>query len=788
MASDGAKARLTQLWQWPLLLVSLALFGYASYLFINPQPGLTVAQRIDAAHRLIRFDRPQAGIEQLNNLLTSEKLAPTDESQVHAYLAEGLDQILQHQELSSYRRQLIEQTHLAMEEGFKPDAEVYRRLGESYEKLGKTDEALDNYRRAMALDHARALNQQRKLIDLQMASGDGGAAGASLDEYLKDKTLANSERAWALGEKAQILIDRGEYDDARPLIDQSLRLEPDDKITQGVGNYRLGLIAYKTRDIANAERLLRLARNEWKSDYPLDSQAAWMLGKIREQLADPREAEAFFQSVIVNDPEASAAPECLLGRGVARIDLGNDDAGLSDLHTVVADAGAGKKIDKAAAAAEMRKAAATLADRSNYEGALECLADEQALESNPAADFYNTLATYFEKRADQLEAAGDSPNPDSSTSAAAEKIQRQQKIDDLLVRAGDSNLACSRALTVPDDRGHAESMWKAVNLYDRAGSLRSAIAALELFVAERPQDGQAPEALLRLGRTYAAAGDFDKAIDTLDRIQFRYPQSLAAPKAAIPLAQAYIAKGPDSYPQAEKTLLSVVENNPIVTPEAQEFRDALFELGQLYYRGGRYEEAVGRLREMSQRYPNEPRNGQVLFLIADSYRKSAGLLAAAASPTTAPADSTSLASAAEAVTARRDRLAKARVAFDADIDEYTQNSPVTDLDRLYLKLSHFYRADCVYDLGNYQEAIKLYDAATLRYQDDPAALGAYVQIVNAYYALGKPAEARTANERAKWLLQHIPPEAFNNGTFAMPKEYWDQWLKWTGNVGMYANR
>jgi TolA-binding protein len=440
----------------------------------------------------------------------------------------------------------------------------------------------------------------------------------------------------------------------------------------------------------------------------------------------------------------------------------------------------------------MRAAAAAMASRSNYEGALEALADEQALEPKPAADFYNILAAYFEKRADQLqEAGGTSSSTGSPDEQAAEKLRLQQKISDLLIRAGDANLACSRALTVPNDRGHAESMWKAVNLYDRAGSLPSAIAALELFVAERPDDGQAPEALLRLGRTYEAAGDFDKAISTLDRIQFRYPQSLAAPKAAIPLAEAYVAKGPDSYPMAEKALLSVVENNPIVTPEAQEFRDALFELGQLYYRSGRYEEAVGRLREMSERYPNEPRMGQVLFLIADSYRKSAALLAASANPTTAPsamAAAAAAAAVAEAATARHDRLTRARLAYDADINEYTQDPPLTDLDKMYLKLSYFYRADCVYNLGNYDEAIKLYDQATLRYQNDPAALGAYVQIVNAYCALGKPAEARTANERAKWLLQHIPASAFNNGTFAMPKEYWDQWLKWTTQVGMYANQ
>jgi tetratricopeptide (TPR) repeat protein len=91
----------------------------------------------------------------------------------------------------------------------------------------------------------------------------------------------------------------------------------------------------------------------------------------------------------------------------------------------------------------------------------------------------------------------------------------------------------------------------------------------------------------------------------------------------------------------------------------------------------------------------------------------------------------------------------------------------------------------VYDLGDYQEAINLYDAAAFRYQDDPSALAAYMQIVNAYCAMGKVQEAKTATERAKWLLTRIPPDAFDRGTFAMPKEYWQQWLKWATDAGMW---
>jgi hypothetical protein len=51
--------------------------------------------------------------------------------------------------------------------------------------------------------------------------------------------------------------------------------------------------------------------------------------------------------------------------------------------------------------------------------------------------------------------------------------------------------------------------------------------------------------------------------------------------------------------------------------------------------------------------------------------------------------------------------------------------------------------------------------------------------------MGKMDEAKTANERAKWLLRRMPPEAFNDGSFSMPKAYWEQWLKWTSQSGMW---
>src|SRR5205807_1108267 len=150
----------------------------------------------------------------------------------------------------------------------------------------------------------------------------------------------------------------------------------------------------------------------------------------------------------------------------------------------------------------------------------------------------------------------------------------------------------------------------------------------------------------------------------------------------------------------------------------------------LYYRTAQYEKAIARLEEMTQRYPLDDRMGQLFFLMADSYRKSAIVLetkiAVAKSPTTQPVTTqpTLAVDLPEAAAARTERLEKARDLYDKVIEFYRRGTATKEIDKLYLKLAYFYRADCVYDLGKYPEAIKLYGEAAFAYKDDPSAVAA----------------------------------------------------------------
>jgi hypothetical protein len=33
----------------------------------------------------------------------------------------------------------------------------------------------------------------------------------------------------------------------------------------------------------------------------------------------------------------------------------------------------------------------------------------------------------------------------------------------------------------------------------------------------------------------------------------------------------------------------------------------------------------------------------------------------------------------------------------------------------------------------------------------------------------------------------MPEGSFRDGSFSMPKAYWEQWLKWTNNAGLWAS-
>lgn len=432
------------------------------------------------------------------------------------------------------------------------------------------------------------------------------------------------------------------------------------------------------------------------------------------------------------------------------------------------------------------------------------------------------LALRFALLAESLFAAADTPAPvlmviaQSSRELADERLERARadhttdfRITDLdpvnraevkrhYLAAGDYFKRHAERVAATDPGTYAESLWTAADSYDRAGDAESARKAFSTYIDGASEtDPNRAAAKFRLAQIFQSQGDFSSATAIYEDLRAA-GDGAAQPAAAgtwsdrsiVPLAMCYLAdKDPENDLRAETLLRSVVDGT-LLSPDARDYREALWQLGNMYYTLGRYPDAIVRFEEVLRRYGAEPdaESGSLgsltraraaatsvdatRYKLADSHRLEAQRILTTLSSALPQAVE------AELKAARLEHLRSAMAAYD----QVRQNldaadaSRLTELERIFLRNACFYVGDCAYELGDYARAIAAYDAAALKYADDPASLVALVQIVGAYVAQGQLAQARTANDRARRQLARFPDEAWSRPDLPMEKKHWERWL------------
>ena len=250
-----------------------------------------------------------------------------------------------------------------------------------------------------------------------------------------------------------------------------------------------------------------------------------------------------------------------------------------------------------------------------------------------------------------------------------------------------------------------------------------------------------------------------------------YPSDAASYRARLLAAKAHLEKGETK--EAEKLLRANLEDG-YLTPKSLEWRDSLFALGSLLQTSDRDEEAIPRLEEYVERYPDSPQLIDARYLIAEAYRRSARI------------------------------PREARERHDRNVADRPQQADATAPDRgdrpIRAGARHPHapsgadRAGCfrsgdlaelllcprrrVLRNGPLRRRDPRYSAATNRYQHQPEVLEALMQIAACYRRLGKPEEAHGTLEQAKVILARIGKEARFTETTNYTREQWSQILDW----------
>lgn len=790
--------RWRELWQVPTLIVALTLVGGGVFYILNLPRENDFGGALDQVDALLADGKTEPAKKILYDTIAPklDAASPLEQARFEATTADWL--AAARSEIGSGAaendKQIVERYEKAEKAGYELDRERLLRWAAALVRVGRSEEAMQKVSLVGAegddLDALRA-HVRRMVMEQAWAQAtkdekpDWEALLAGLGPFRADASTTIADEAWAAARQAEarLALDRPREAADRLLLDLR-RIESAPEVNRGVvppETYAeltslLGRAYAALGEPEVAKETLERAVSLSEDKSIAKGEANLLLGQLALQRGDLDDAEQRFESVLADYPGEACYVPALLGRAETSAARG-DHAEALEAYRTVRDAVNTKATRRVTA----QETIGSLADRHDallVAGELERALDYAKLAVDfkpgmaPTADLILRIATTSRALADQLSQGADAHDPEYRARAAR-----------LLRTAGENFLrhAAHEQTVVESPEGWTESTWLAADCYERAGWTEDALQIFRQFVDSRPAgDLRRAEAIYRIACLLHAEGNVSEAAGEYSRLIEEFPESPLAARSTVPLARCLEATGRRS--DAIARLRQTIEGRTGLKPEAPEYRDAMLELARLVIADGDLSSAAALLDEALRRYPDDPTVPETRFQLGECRR---GLSRDAARQL---ADGSLSPSQRDSIdTQRISDLEAARAEFErvvASLDPRTtgngagrDESKLDPLERDALRLAHLYRADCLFDLGRYQEAIDLYEIAERRYSDSAVSMVALIQIVNAWHELGDADRAATAHRRAEIRLTQLPDSAFLEQGSIFSRDAWERWLR-----------
>lgn len=774
------RRRVAGKWQAPLFVVSLVCL--ASALLVSPPepPPVPIRDAVEQISQLTSTGAFGHALELADRVRNRKDCDAGTTAVTHLWSGRALfgQAVRKGLKSQSVTQKITDHYRAAEGGGVEPEPADVANLGQAAEWQEQFLAAVDLYERALGLGLADGGELRRHVYRLRRdrLQDPEESLIERLGEVLAAVSPENTTlRLWAIEERVGLMHRVGRIEDAAALLTVESQHFRDTPLSDDFEYLECtNIVARKRFD--DAEVRLRALRQRVAADSDLNARTGWLLGRVL--LSDggpqrPMEAISFFEDVIRIHPDGDYAIASRLGMAEALADLEQHGEAVAafemtvDALPKIVDR---RLIDSAALAstlfviAEARRIATDLQPALGYAGLAVRLVDRENIE---------VASAMLRLHADLAVAVGDTLRANSTSSMALEATT-------LFEKAVESYCEIARINVINEVRA-SDASWQAAEAWARAGLTDKAVSLFERFVADRPSDRMVPRAWLRMGQLRHEARQLRAAIAAYQECYQRFPRTLEGARSLVPLARCYVSLGGENLQAAERTLQTILEGAEVFTPEAPEFADAMFLLGDVRLRLGNYEGSISTLEEALDRYSDDPRAATSRFLLADGYRRSGLALREESKEATFEGELEQI----RAESARR--LGKARELYREVVNEYSDRlgADLSPMDQLVLRHAHLYEADCYFDTQDYSRALKLYEEAAGIYKDQPGGLAAYVQIINCHVFLGQADEARAALARASVLVESIPEVAFATGISPQTRGDWKEYFVWLGESGLF---
>ncbi|MBL1218274.1 MAG: hypothetical protein D8M59_12355 [Planctomycetes bacterium] len=820
----------SEVWQLPAFIGAVCLLAISVTSIMMSRPDnefdetlIIAVNHIDQA----RFDDGRKLIENLEDhtdQMTSQQLAAFHAVRADLFygrqMSEGGDEL-------ANLSQVVNDYQAAQDLQLSLSAERTFRMADSLITLSRIPEALTYYDTLPTTESSKRHHLLKRLVErnLNLPDMNYDETYMLLSKLLEEPDLTSEDRVWAVAHRAELQIEQDFVNEAingllvtmQQLRSEGIDTFPELYVLLGRGYYELGEFEKATKHLKNAERQLPKADER-------RAEALLILGRIAHSRNDIESAFDQYDRVINEYPGTKPSLPALHGRAavLGRMERYRDS--LDDYTELVTQMverrlrGYQDRRDLMPPTVlnglltwhdlllerdmpEMALRFAKLGERL-YEGReevsvplLSSLASTHFLLGDRVMNAAWTAAGGVGTPSDWRE---QDPEVILARLDAASKLEARMHY----LSSGKYSRSLSQVLQVTDPDATADALWAASEGYDRGGDYEAAVESLQEFNRFSVNHPRLALGVYRLGRCYQALEDYQGAI-----LQFRRliddPELQATPEgymAYVPLARCYLADHDEHDPiEAERLLKLVIGETTAETtgtdeplgPTAPEFRNALIELGQLYARAAEfprlpdmtssyYPRAIEKITEAVQRYPNDPRINHLNYELAHAYRLSAESLAADLKINRPNSEKRRL------QRQWQDHLAQAVDNYQRAIDGFDEIKPFkrTALERESLKFAYFWKADSLFQLEDYDQAIATYALIVDRYRGEPTALVAQARIITSYAEQDQLDKARTAQNLARRMLAELPETAFEGGLLSA--EAWEQWLDWAPVLDMGA--
>lgn len=335
--------------------------------------------------------------------------------------------------------------------------------------------------------------------------------------------------------------------------------------------------------------------------------------------------------------------------------------------------------------------------------------------------------------------------------------------------AGEAYLAVvDQARTRPD-----QVLWlrRSVDRFFDAREFTTALKALQRYLLIENMPESLGEAWFLIAQAYQGLQD-EAAAMTAYRKCIEYPGRFAF-RARYRLAKADIEQG--KYDDAEDALKQNIELMRL-SSDSETHEKSLFTLANLLYQRGNYLQAGLRFEEAIERFPGNDRILQARFQLGDCYRR----LAIQESKNARAGERIMPDAASHHADLYRVWLTKAAGHFQRLVEELTTRpvpSTLSAVEQTVLRYADFALADCRFDLGNYEEAIRLNEVLAQRYAQQVDHLLALRNILRCYAVLNRADGAREAIRQMREVLDLVNDKALNEHPSQLTREQWKELIE-----------